>query len=57
MNSSRVILVFHLMRAAANATELFCMTHCVQTLSAFYIILTFHIKYQILYTPKLTNLS
>ena len=54
IDSCSVILVFHFMCVAANASELFCMAHLSNINNAFYTILNFHSKYQILYKGKLT---
>ena len=51
-----LFLFFHCVCVADNASELFCMAH-LANIEPFYIILTCHFKYQILYTCELTSLS
>ena len=54
INSNWVLLVFQFLCNATNASELFCMVHVA---NAFYTILTFDFKCQILYASKLPSLS
>ena len=48
---------FHFMCDAVNTSDLFFSWLIQEILSAFYTILAFHFKYQVLYACKLTSLS
>ena len=56
LTQAELFLIFHFMCFAANAFELVCMAH-LRNIERFYSILTFHFKYQILYTCKLASMS
>ena len=54
INSNWIIFILRI--AAANVSKFFCVAR-KQIMNAFYIILTFHFKYQILYACKLASLK